>query len=86
VREGIKAILTGTIANLGKQYVVTLTAQDTATGDEIVSEQAQAPDKEHVSDALGKAAAAMRGNFFTTWKNADGNCPCCWARKEYAAL
>jgi serine/threonine protein kinase/tetratricopeptide (TPR) repeat protein len=62
-REGVKAILTGTIANLGKQYVITLTAQNTATGDEIVSEQAQAPDKEHVLDALGKAAAAMRGKL-----------------------
>jgi tetratricopeptide (TPR) repeat protein len=63
VREGVKAILTGTIANLGKEYVVTLTAQNTATGDEIVSEQAQAPDKEHVLDALGKAAAAIRGKL-----------------------
>ena len=62
-REGIKAIITGTIANLGKQYVITLTAQNTATGDEIVSEQAQAPDKEHVLDALGKAAAALRGKL-----------------------
>ncbi|HXP10008.1 MAG TPA: tetratricopeptide repeat protein, partial [Acidobacteriaceae bacterium] len=62
-REGVKAILTGTIANLGKQYVLTLTAQNTATGDEIVSEQAQAPDKEHVLDALGKAAAAMRAKL-----------------------
>jgi eukaryotic-like serine/threonine-protein kinase len=62
-REGVKAILTGTIANLGKEYVITLTAQNTATGDEIVSEQAQAPDKEHVLDALGKAAAAIRGKL-----------------------
>jgi serine/threonine protein kinase/tetratricopeptide (TPR) repeat protein len=62
-REGIKAIITGTIANLGKEYVITLTAQNTATGDEIVSEQAQAPDKEHVLDALGRAAAAMRGKL-----------------------
>jgi serine/threonine protein kinase/Tfp pilus assembly protein PilF len=62
-REGMKAILTGTIANLGKQYVITLTAQNTATGDEIVSEQAQAPDKEHVLDALGKAAAAIRAKL-----------------------
>ena len=62
-REGVKAILTGTIANLGKQYVITLTAQNTATGDEIVSEQAQAPDKEHVLDALRKAAAAMRAKL-----------------------
>ena len=63
VREGVKAILTGTIANLGKQYVITLTAQNTATGDEIVSEQAQAIDKEHVLDALGKAAAVIRGKL-----------------------
>jgi serine/threonine protein kinase/Tfp pilus assembly protein PilF len=62
-REGVKAILTGTIANLGKQYVITLTAQNTATGDEIVSEQAQAPDKEHVLDALSRAAAAIRGKL-----------------------
>jgi serine/threonine protein kinase/Flp pilus assembly protein TadD len=62
-REGIKAILTGTIANLGKEYVITLTAQNTATGDEIVSEQAQAQDKEHVLDALGKAAAAIRAKL-----------------------
>ncbi len=62
-REGVKAILTGTIANLGKEYVITLSAQNTATGDEIVSEQARAPDKEHVLDALGKAAAAMRGKL-----------------------
>ena len=60
VREGVKAILTGTIASLGKQYVLTLAAQNTATGDDIVSEQAQAADKEHVLEALGKAAAAMR--------------------------
>ncbi len=63
VREGIKAILTGTVANLGKEYVITLSAQNTATGDQIVAEQAQAPDKEHVLDALGKAAAALRGKL-----------------------
>lgn len=62
-REGIKAIITGTIANLGKEYVITLSAQNTATGDEIVSEQAQAPDKEHVLDALGKAAAELRAKL-----------------------
>jgi tetratricopeptide (TPR) repeat protein len=62
-REGVKAILTGTIASLGKEYVITLTAQATATGDDIASEQAQAPDAEHVLDALGKAATAMRAKL-----------------------
>jgi len=62
-REGMKAILTGTIGGLGKQYVITLTAQNTATGDEIASEQATAPDKENVLSALGTAAAAMRAKL-----------------------
>jgi eukaryotic-like serine/threonine-protein kinase len=62
-REGVKAILTGTIASLGKDYVITLTAQATATGDDIASEQAQAPDAEHVLDALDKAATAMRARL-----------------------
>ncbi len=62
-REGVKAILTGTIANLGKEYVITLSAQNTATGDEIVSAQAQAKDKEDVLDAVSKAAASMRSKL-----------------------
>jgi serine/threonine protein kinase/Flp pilus assembly protein TadD len=62
-REGMKAILTGTIGSLGKQYVITLTAQNTATGDEIASEQATASDKENVLGALGTAAAAMRAKL-----------------------
>jgi serine/threonine protein kinase/tetratricopeptide (TPR) repeat protein len=62
-REGMKAIITGTIANLGKEYVISLTAQNTATGDEIVSEQARAADKDHVLDALSNAAKAMRSRL-----------------------
>jgi eukaryotic-like serine/threonine-protein kinase len=62
-REGVKAILTGTIASLGKEYVITLTAQATATGDDIASVQAQAPDAEHVLTALDKAATDMRAKL-----------------------
>ncbi len=62
-REGMKAILTGTIARLGNEYLITLTAQNTATGDEIASEQVQASDKDHVVDALSKAAASMRAKL-----------------------
>lgn len=62
-REGVKAILTGTIGKLGNQYIITLAAQATATGDDIASEQAEAPDKEHVLEALDKAATAMRGRL-----------------------
>jgi serine/threonine protein kinase/tetratricopeptide (TPR) repeat protein len=62
-REGIKAILTGTIANLGSDYIITLSAQNTATGDQIASVQIQAASKEKVLDALNQAAAQMRAKL-----------------------
>jgi serine/threonine protein kinase/tetratricopeptide (TPR) repeat protein len=62
-REGVKAILTGTIAPLGNAYILTLTAQNTASGDDIASEQATAPNKEHVLDALNQVATGMRAKL-----------------------
>jgi tetratricopeptide (TPR) repeat protein len=62
-REGVKAILTGSIAPLGKAYVVSLDAQNTASGDDIASEEATAPDKEHVLDALNQVATGMRAKL-----------------------
>ena len=62
-REGIKAILTGTIANLGNDYIITLAAQNTVTGDQIASAQVQAASKEKVLDALNQAAAEMRAKL-----------------------
>jgi eukaryotic-like serine/threonine-protein kinase len=63
-REGaVKAILSGTIALLGKAYVITLDAQNTANGDDIATEEATAPDKEHVLDALNQVATGMRGKL-----------------------
>jgi serine/threonine protein kinase/tetratricopeptide (TPR) repeat protein len=62
-REGGKAILIGTIAPLGKAYVITLNAQNTTNGDDIASEEATAPDKEHVLDALNQVATGMRGKL-----------------------
>ncbi len=62
-REGIKAILTGTIASLGSDYILTLSAQNTATGDQIASVQTQAASKEKVLDALNQAAAQMRAKL-----------------------
>ncbi len=62
-REGVKAILTGSIAPLGKAFVLTLTAQNTASGDDIASEEATAPDKEHVLEALNQVSTAMRAKL-----------------------
>jgi eukaryotic-like serine/threonine-protein kinase len=62
-REGVKAILTGSIAPIGKAFVLTLTAQNTVNGDDIASEQATAPDKEHVLEALNQVSTAMRAKL-----------------------
>jgi len=62
-REGVKAILTGSIAPLGKAFVVTLDAQNTANGDDIASEEATAPDKEHVLEALNQVSTGMRAKL-----------------------
>ena len=59
----MKAILTGTIAPLGKAYVITLDAQNTASGDDIANEEATAPDKEHVLDALNQVSTGMRAKL-----------------------
>ncbi len=63
IREGIKAIINGTISKLGSQYIITLEALSTATGDPIGSEQAQAPDKDHVLSALDQSTTAMRARL-----------------------
>ena len=59
-RENLKAILVGSIANLGSQYVIGLEALNCQNGDLLVSEQVQAASKEQVLDAVGKAASRIR--------------------------
>ena len=59
-REGIKAMLTGSIASLGSQYVVTLDAINASTGASLGQAQAQSSSKEQVLNALGKATASIR--------------------------
>ena len=59
-RTGSTAVIDGVIAQLGTQYLITLTASNCANGDTLGHAQAQASDKNHVLDALGKVAAAMR--------------------------
>ncbi len=62
-REGVKAYLSGNIAKIGNTYIITETAQNTRSGDDIASEQAQAADKDHVIEAVGKVATAMRAQL-----------------------
>jgi len=62
-RNGIKAMLSGSVASLGSRYVVTLTAANAATGDTLAEVQQQATSKEQVLDSLGKAASALRAKL-----------------------
>jgi serine/threonine protein kinase/tetratricopeptide (TPR) repeat protein len=59
-REGIRVMLTGSIASLGSQYVVTLDAINASTGASLGQEQTQASSKEQVLNALGKATSSIR--------------------------
>jgi eukaryotic-like serine/threonine-protein kinase len=62
-RKGIKAMLSGSVASLGSQYVVTLDATSAATGDSLAQEQVQACSKEQVLNELGRATASMRNKL-----------------------
>jgi serine/threonine protein kinase/tetratricopeptide (TPR) repeat protein len=59
-RQGLKAMLVGSIANLGNQYVITLEAINAQTGDAIAREQAETENKEQVLHALGAAVMKLR--------------------------
>jgi serine/threonine protein kinase/tetratricopeptide (TPR) repeat protein len=63
LRVGSKAMLSGSIAPLGNQYVVTLNAVNCQTGDSLAEAQAQAAGKEQVLTALGTAVSNMRGKL-----------------------
>jgi DNA-binding winged helix-turn-helix (wHTH) protein/tetratricopeptide (TPR) repeat protein len=60
IRTGSAAVLNGSIAKLGNQYVLGLKATNCATGDSLVQEQVTAERKEEVLNALAQAASRLR--------------------------
>jgi eukaryotic-like serine/threonine-protein kinase len=59
-RENVKAMMTGSIANLGSHYVIQLKALNAQTADTIAFEQAEVDSKEQVLKGLDRAASALR--------------------------
>jgi eukaryotic-like serine/threonine-protein kinase len=59
-RTSSAAALDGSIALIGSRYTLILKAVNCVNGDLLASTEAQAIDKNHVLDALGKAASEMR--------------------------
>jgi eukaryotic-like serine/threonine-protein kinase len=60
LRENVKALLTGSIASLGTQYVITLSAVNAQNGDVLARAETQADSKEHVLKSLDQAASQLR--------------------------
>ncbi|HKE42565.1 MAG TPA: protein kinase [Casimicrobiaceae bacterium] len=59
-RTSSTTVLDGSIAQIGRQYNLILTAVRCATGKSLTSTEAQASDKSHVLEALGNASSDIR--------------------------
>ncbi|HTF38081.1 MAG TPA: protein kinase, partial [Blastocatellia bacterium] len=59
-RQGIKAVLAGSISRLGSHYVIALEAMNAQTGDVIARQQVEAENMEQVLNMLGQAATKIR--------------------------
>ncbi len=59
-RAGLKAMLTGSVSNIGSQYVVSLEAINASTGDSLARADGQASRKEDVLAALDTAGKQIR--------------------------
>lgn len=59
-RAGVKALLVGSIASLGNQYIVMLDAINATNSDTLAEAQARASSKEQVLNALDQAATNLR--------------------------
>jgi eukaryotic-like serine/threonine-protein kinase len=62
-RTGSAAVIEGSIASLGTQYVLGLRAESCRNGDVLAEEQAQAARKEDVLGALDKTATRLRSKL-----------------------
>jgi hypothetical protein len=62
-RTGSAAVLDGSIAQIGTQYLMTVKAVNCVSGESLASTEATASDKNHVLDALGKTASEMRNKL-----------------------
>jgi len=62
-REGVKAVLNGSISAVGTQYVVGVEAVNCLTGDDLAREQIPVDKKEQVLGAVGKVASNLRSKL-----------------------
>ena len=60
IRAGSKAYLSGTISNIGNEYVIGVSAVNCQTGDSLAQEQVTASGKDNVLKALGGVSTTLR--------------------------
>jgi len=73
-RTSSAAVLDGSVAQIGAQYVLTVKAINCLSGDALASTQAQASDKSQVLEALGRSSSEIRkklGESLSTVKKFD---------------
>jgi pentatricopeptide repeat protein len=63
VRSNSKALLEGSISNLGQRYLIALKAVNCQTGDTLASAEAEAADRDSVLKRLGEAGNELRGKL-----------------------
>jgi eukaryotic-like serine/threonine-protein kinase len=63
IRESDKAMLGGSIASLGKSYAIELKTTQCQSGATLAREHAEAVDKDHVLEAVARAAQGMRAKL-----------------------
>jgi tetratricopeptide (TPR) repeat protein len=74
VRSGSKAYLSGTISNIGSEYVIGVNAVNCQTGDSLAQQQVTASGKDNVLKALGEVSTTLReklGESLKTVKKLD---------------
>jgi eukaryotic-like serine/threonine-protein kinase len=79
-RDGLKALIAGSISTLGHNYVIELRAVNGESGDVLTREQIEVEGKERVLTALGNAASKLRsklGESLTTIQKFDKPLPRC---------
>jgi len=62
-RTASAAVLDGSIAQVGARHLLTLRALDRSNGEALATTEAEARDKDHVLDALGKIASTTRSKL-----------------------
>ena len=67
VREGVNAVVTGSIVQDGSGYKVSVAALDPASGKTIVKEERDASNKQDVLAAAGKLAESLRKGLGDTY-------------------